>query len=260
MCSKVVVLLSFFIIISPVFAATSVSVTNIPSSIDQSQEFEVDTLLMCTGCTGDSYLRGVFYPSGTSYFGYTQDNAGKWVNVAGGSCTQYFKVATADLQEGSWSGKLKVKVDAESSLFSGPGDYVFKIGRYTTSCGSPVWSGETTITVTGPTPTPTAAPTSTPTPTPVNTHTPTPTPAKTPTLSPTKIVTPTPRATTVVIPDSTPTEMQVLGATDIPATESTAVQKKQLNPMIISSTLIGLGLGILSLVLVWQKRNAILNK
>lgn len=157
--------------------AVTVSSTNIPSSIDKDQEFEVDTKLVCSGCS-DSYLRAVFYPSGTNYFGYTQTNDGTWVNAPGGSCTQYFKVATGDLTEGSWSGKLKVKPDTANSAYGGPGDYLFKVGRYTGSCGSPTWSGETTITITGPSPTPTATntPTSTPTSVPSATATLTPTP------------------------------------------------------------------------------------
>lgn len=259
MCSKLALLLAVLFLTTPVFAATSVSFSNAPTSVDQAQEFELDAVLTCTSCTGDSFLRGVFYPNGTSYFGYTQDTAGNWINVSGGSCTQYFKVATSDLKDGSWSGKLKVKVDAESSLFSGPGDYLFKIGRYTTSCGSPTWSSEITIAISGPTATPTPAPTSTPTPTPGSTSTPTstptkiPTPTKAPTSTPVKIPTATPQATISATP-------VVLGAIDPTATPEAMPQNKPLNPIIMSLSFVGIGLGILSLALVWQKRNAILDK
>ena len=169
----------FFFVPSFVFAAAQVSISNLPLAIDQSQEFEIDINFSCPGC-GDSYLRGVFYPSGSSYFGYTQDNAGNWSNAPGGSCITYFKIAELSLTpEGSFSGKLKFKPDTGSSYYSGPGEYLFKIGRYTPSCGSPsVWSQEATIAITGPTPTPTQAPTS------ATTSTPTPTPTKTPTAIP----------------------------------------------------------------------------
>ena len=169
-----------------VFAATQVlSTDNIPLTIDQSQEFDVGIIFTCSNCTTDSYLRGVFYPSGSSYFGYTQDNNGNWSNAAGGNCTTYFKIAQTDLsKDGTWSGKLKVKPDKESTYYNGPGEYLFKVGRYTPSCSSAsVWSTESTIAITGPTPTPTPAPTNTPTPTstPVPTSTPTPKPTLTPT-------------------------------------------------------------------------------
>jgi len=142
-------------------SAASISISNTPLSIDQSQDFEIDVGFSCSGC-GDSYIRGVFYAFGkTSYFGYIFDNNGVWSNAPGGNCTTYFKIAKEDLTaEGSWSGKLKFKPDKDSSYYSGPGEFSFKLGRYTPSCSSPsVWSNEVTIAITGPTPTPTAAPT-----------------------------------------------------------------------------------------------------
>lgn len=202
-----------------IFAATSISFTNAPLTIDQSQEFEVDVVLLCPGCSSDSYIRGVFYPSGTSYFGYTQNNAGAWVNAPGGSCTEYFKIATTDLEEGSWSGKIKVKPDIENSYYASPGEYLFKIGRYTGSCsGSPTWSSETTISISGPTPTSTATPTQAPTMTPIPTHTPVPTATSTPipTNTPTRKPTPSLNVaspTNVPILTPAPTET-VLGAQD----------------------------------------------
>lgn len=175
----------------------SLSIGDTPSTIDQSQEFQVDIDFSCPNCTSDSYLRGVFYPSGSSYFGFTQDNNGNWTNATGGNCTAYFKITQLDLnQEGTWSGKLKVKPDIENSYYIGPGEYLFKVGRYTSSCGSPLWSVEKTIAVSGPTPTPvpTLTPTDTPTPKPTPTNTPTPTPK--PTLSPTPKPTQKPTPTT----------------------------------------------------------------
>jgi len=155
--------------------AAELSTGNIPATIEQSQEFEIDINLSCPGC-GDSYLRGVFYPSGNKYFGFTQDNLGNWSNAPGTNCTTFYKISKSNLTaEGTWNGKVKFKPDAESSNYSGPGDYLFKVGRYTPSCGSPsVWSSEATIAITGPTPTP--SPTTTPSSTPITSPTKTPTP------------------------------------------------------------------------------------
>src|SRR3989344_6446076 len=154
--------------LSPSFAV-SLSVDSFPSSIDQTEEAEVGVTLLCSGCK-DSYLRGVFYPTGTSYFGYTQDNAGAWSNAPASGCTTFFKVEQADFTEGSWSGTLKIKPDKDSSYYKGPSEYFFKVGRYTSSCGSAAWSEDVIIAISGPTPT--SAPTNTPKPTK------TPTPAK----------------------------------------------------------------------------------
>jgi hypothetical protein len=186
-------------LVNPVIAATQISVSDIPLTIDQANNFEVSILFACSSCTSDSYLRGVFYPSGSSYFGYTQDNSGNWSNAAGGSCTSYYKILLSDLsKEGTWSGKLKVKPDIENGFYNGPGEYLFKVGRYTPSCGSPIWSSEATVAITGPTPTPTNTPTSVPT------STPTVAPTNTPTLTPTKTPTPT------LKPPASPTPKEIL--------------------------------------------------
>lgn len=251
----VVIWIFTFLFLIPVSAATFVSVGSEPATSDQSQEFELDVGLNCTSCTGDSYLRGVFYTGGTSYFGFTQVSGGGWVNASGGSCTQYFKVATSDLVEGSWSGKLKVRPDAESSLYSGPGEYLFKVGRYTGSCGSPTWSDEMTIAITGPTSTPTPHPTNTPTPTPIHTPTPTPTKAPTTTKSPTPTPTPEPPSDDITASDeSISASPIVLGAVQAGASVSAVHQESADRQLMLSLALIGSGLAILSFAFVLKVR------
>jgi hypothetical protein len=169
-------------------SSQSLSISDIPLTIDQLQEFELGTTFLCPNCTSDSYLRGVFYPSGSSYFGFTKDNSGNWNNAAGGNCTTYFKIAQTDFsKEGTWSGTLKVKPDITNPYYNGPGEYLFKVGRYTSSCGSPLWSGEVTIAITGPMSTPTPVPTDTQAPAATSV------PTSTPTLKAT--ATPTPKLT-----------------------------------------------------------------
>ena len=230
-----------------VSAATSISFSSIPATIDQSQEFEADVALICTGCTSDSFIRGVFYPSGTSYFGYTQNNTGMWINASGSSCSEYFKIASTDLVEGSWSGKIKFKPDIENSFYSNPGEFLFKIGRYTGSCGTPTWSSEKTITITGPTATPTntPVPTNTPTNTPVptTTNTPIPTKTSTPTSTPTPKATPTIELTPTLVLSPTG---EVLGAQD---------EKPPNNkPYIIALLFISVGCALLAAVFVIKNR------
>jgi hypothetical protein len=223
-----VLFLFCFSFVNSVFAAAQLSIDNPPLTIDQLQEFEANINFFCSGCS-DSYLRGVFYPSGSSYFGYTQDNSGNWSNSPGGSCLTYFKIAKTDLTpEGSWSGKLKFKPDINNSYYSGPGEYLFKVGRYTTSCGSPsIWSPEVTIAITGPSPTPTPAPTSTPTPTSSPTSAPTPTRTPTPTLKPS--VSPTPKT---ILPTDVLGESTQSGE----IISNNSIQSSDNNPLIANET------------------------
>jgi hypothetical protein len=245
----------FLSICTSVCAATSVSFTGIPSTVDQEQEFEADVMLVCTGCTSDSFIRGVLYPSGSSYFGYTQTNSGVWVNAPGGSCTEYFKIAPSDLKEGSWSGKLKFKPDSANAFYTSQGEYLFKIGRYTASCGTPTWSTETTIAITGPTNTPSPTPTSTPANTPTHTTVPTntvaPTKSPNPTVSPTVKPSITSASTTtseaMVSPtiDPSPTDA-VLGISDPPPSTN--------KPYIIALLFISMGCALLAAVFVVKNR------
>lgn len=190
----------YFLLPQNIFAAT-LSIQNTPSSVNQSDEFSVDVSLGCSGCA-DSYLRGVFYDSGTSYFGYTQDNSGNFSNAPGSNCTTFFKIAQSDLVSGSWSGKIKFKPDSSSAYFKGSGEYSFKVGRYTSSCSSPsVWSQEVVIDIVGPTSTPTSAPSATPNFSP--TKTPTPYLSTASTLTPKTISKAVKSASTVARKDST---------------------------------------------------------
>lgn len=238
-------ILLYFIFTANTFAV-SLSISGVPASVDQSQEFQINVSLTCSGCS-DSYLRGVFYPSGISYFGYTQDNNGNWSNAPGGSCTTFFKVSQSDLQTGSWSGTIKFKPDKDSSYYNGPGEYSFKVGRYsyTSSCGSsPTWSDEKIIAITGPTPSPTQVPISTPT----NTQTPTPTLTNTPTLTPT----PTKKPTKTPYPTiaDTSSVSAVLGQ----STNSSSNNPKESNNLEIASASenilpkIFIGLGVIFLI------------
>jgi hypothetical protein len=153
-------LLLFFTAASPAFAL-SLDFSQVPSSVDQNQEFTVDVNLSCSSCS-DSYLRGVFFHSGTNYFGFTKNNAGDWINAPGSLAASYYQVAKDEVKEGSWSGKLAVKPDPADSAFIGPGNYFFKIGRYT-SGGSVTWAAAVPISISGPPPTSSPAPTSRPT-------------------------------------------------------------------------------------------------
>jgi hypothetical protein len=265
-----------FFVVLPVIQAVSVTSAGIPSTIDQSADFTFDVMLSCKGCDG-SYLRGVFYPSGISYFGFTQNKEGNWTNASGGNCTEYYLVGQSDLSlEGTWSGTLKVKPDMESPLYSGPGEYLFKVGRYTEKCGSPTWSQEVAISITGPTHTPTQTPsptvTHTVTPNPTNTQIPTQTPTKTPTPGVSHATTPTVRQTQKITVSPTkklsavPTisddgkimtsisdmPESVLGVTSDTVVASVSAELTRKKILIITLSFIGSGLAVLTTALVYK--------
>jgi hypothetical protein len=251
------------VFVFPVFAATNVSIVQMPASVDERGQVEVDVVLTCTGCS-DSYLRGVLYPEGTKYFGFTQNRSGVFTNVAASKCTEYFKITSTDLVEGTWSGRLVMQPDRESSFYVGPGEYFLKVGRYTGSCSSPTWSAEMTLAITGPTPTPTLTPTQTPAPTV--------TPTFTPTISSTPLIlsrAPVPSATRFLSPTPQLDERDeifeevsslsaVLGLSSLPSSSSSEKRDREAHypwrSFAIAFACISLGCALLTGVLVWIKR------
>ncbi len=242
---------SFFL--PAVLAATGVTIANVPESIDKDQEIEIDIRLTCDGCTSDSYLRGAFVGSGTNYFGFTQNNSGAWTNASGTNCTEYYKVRVDQLSEGSWSGKLKLKPDGASSYYQGPGQYTLKVGRYTGGCGSPTWSNEVPVSITGTTSTPTPAPSATPTNSPV--YTPTSTSTRTPTPTRTKTPTPTPEKAESTTSPTSARDVSVLGDVSKPSSDQTSSRSaSHIRAFAVAFALVASGLGMLAAVLIWQKR------
>jgi hypothetical protein len=184
---------------SPSFAVT-ITVQNVPTSITQEQEFEVDIELTGAQTNSTNYLRGAFAHenSSTSYFGWTysyrkESSSSEWYE---GNPLDAKKFSAIDINaEGKWSGKLKVKPNLQDSAFKGKGNYNFKVGRYTESGNGPDWSNTMSVFIHAPDPTPT----------PTVTHTPTPTPTKVPTSTPTLTPTRTPTPTKVPTPTKSPT-------------------------------------------------------
>ena len=207
-----------FLIFPKKVNALTVSFSNLPSTINIGDEVPITVNLECSGC-GDSYFRGVFYESGTNYFGVTQNNVGEWIGTSTDK-TRYFFVSKNDVINATWSGQLKMKVEFDDSTWSGPKNYFFKIARYTSSNSGANWTGESSLYINGstPTPIPTASPTNTPTPSPIPTPKPTPTksatpkPTITPTIKPKESDKPMSLNRDIKINEETPTGM-VAGAT-----------------------------------------------
>ena len=251
----------FFIFPQNVWAMT-LSVSNLPSEINFNQEVDVTLDFSCSGCGDYSYMRGVFFPSGTNYFGLTQNNSGSWIGTSTDR-SLYFAISKTDLIEASWSGKIKVKPDIEDSAYLGTGEYIFKVGRYTSANDSSAdWSNELLTKIIGPTASPTQSPTNPPTVEPtqvstiISTKSPSPIATKSPTPKPTVTSKPTAESETTDEPES---DVQLIE--NIPAKSPqgmVAGAKTENKSKLLASLLIFSGMGFLGYVgyLLYNMRNA----
>jgi hypothetical protein len=261
-CAALLVLLIFP---RPAQAARSMTITGNKTSL--ANEDEITVTASVSGFTqGETiYVKGAFNKEGSSnYFGFTKkDN--DWIKNSETTSNQ--KQIIPDL----WDGTLISKSDFSDSGFVGEGDYLYKMGFYYMTGGGSLssvnWS-ENLLTVhlkpPGPTPTETPTPTHTPTPAPTAILTSTPIPTTTPikstiqtVISPKKIPTSTPAPSIPGSSDSVSESGQVAGAQAQPTPTMAAEDSAQTAPipLIISLLFVGIGLALLSGVLVWKKRN-----
>lgn len=250
---------AFLLAAFPVFAVDF----SIANPAINGQVISVDAALAdvtATNCPDNHcYLQGVLRPATSSkYFGETLNTQNNWIDYISSPDTEYIKTNfyAADIQMSSWSAKLNMRFKIDDPTYQGPGNYDLKIRRYTGKSSSFAQESNTltiSLTVAMPTTTSTPAPTGTPVPTPEPTVTPIRTPTPVQTKTPTPAVKPTPTATPIASASA------VLGVTDSPATASVMAQRDtapSVKPLIISLLLVGIGCAILSLVLVWKKRDS----
>ena len=138
-------------------------VSEVPSEVGQGSEFEVRVDFNTEKKNTDYYLRAVFFhpEAATKYFGATFNGA-DWYSGKPSPIDhlRFLRITTSE--EGSWSGKLKARVD-EGMTDRGSGVYKFKVGRYTSGGSGPEWSdNEMEVRLVLPSLMPTATPTSKP--------------------------------------------------------------------------------------------------
>ncbi len=176
--------LLFFIFQNKTFAATF-TFSNTPSSIQDNQSFSVNVSLSINGSSGNIYyIKGDFASvnSSTSYLGFTKDNFGNWYN--GKPTLDYTKLFKITMDSSNqWSGAISFKPDASDSGYKGPGNYNFKLRRYTSTGNSYTWSDATVQLAITSSSTPTPTPTPTPIPVPTSKSSSSPTPTESPATS-----------------------------------------------------------------------------
>lgn len=241
-----------FLAVTPALAV-SVTMSTPSASFDQNQELEIDVLLSCNNCA-DSYLRGVLYETGDSYFGLTLNNNQERVGVSSDR-TKYYKVAKEELVESTWSGKIKLTVDRDNPFYKGPGNYSVKVGRYTASSGSSAtWSDAYFVNITGPTPSQSPSPSPSSSPSPSPSLSPTPAPSKS--VSPSHSPSPLPSISSTPSPqvDNVLGESVNLGTPELSPPSSqpqpSPSQIPQTKPPTFSNTKIGLGIALTGVLLL----------
>lgn len=125
--------------------SSSFSISNTLSQVNSNQSFTLSVILSLPGSPDSTfYLKGAFKKADSSnYFGLTRVS-GSWIKNGSTYSNQY--PITTD-SSGNWSGNLEVQPDSEDSGFTGSGDYIFKVGRYTSTGSGPTWSNESTINI-----------------------------------------------------------------------------------------------------------------
>lgn len=124
-------------------SSSSFTISNIPSELDSNKTFSASVnLLLSSNPDTKFYLKGAFKKGeSTNYFGHTKVN-GSWVKN-GSSYSDQYSITTDS--SGNWSGSLDIQIDAFDSGYTGSGDYIFKVGRYSSLGSGPTWSDEKSI-------------------------------------------------------------------------------------------------------------------
>lgn len=195
----------FFFVVHTNALAASITITSQQPQINPLDEYSVNVHVAINALNGKIYyLRGIFHlPGSANYCGFTW-NGSNWYSSPIGNGNNFLPIT---INNNSWDGILKAKIDTTDSGCSTSGVYNFKILRYTGS--SSAANDETTteqqvmITI----------PTSVPSQTPTVTQMPSPTTSSIVTAKPTVTSTPKTSSTTKYLSSTqspTPTAYVVL--------------------------------------------------
>lgn len=120
---------------------STLTISNASSSINSDESFKITAAINSTPNT-NFYLKGAFKKSNSSnYFGFTKINS-DWIKNNESFSKQ---LAITTDAAGSWNGEVEIKTDPDDSGFTGSGDYLFKVARYSSSGSGLTWSNEVNI-------------------------------------------------------------------------------------------------------------------
>lgn len=198
------VFISFYFYFLEASNAAGLTLSSNQSSINSNDEFNVNINFFISSPNGTTYyLRGAFYQTVGNYCGFTW-NGSNWYNGPYSVNNSWQQLLPITVNQGSWSGQLKTRMDTSDGNCQTSGNYYFKVQRYTAG-GSSSFDEQNALSLVASIPTPTPIPTSTPTLKPSDTPIPTSTPTtvKTPTPTVFKQTSPTIKITSDVLSEST---------------------------------------------------------
>jgi hypothetical protein len=256
-------------IVFPVYASSSISLSNGQSDLTPDQELLVNISINISQ-NKDYFLRGEFHKAGsTNYCGYTWNGTG-WYNGPFTTNNGWLNLLKVTVVSSSWSGILKSKIDPSDPGCRENGIYNFRVQRYTEagSAGDDD-QNEISVNMIFPSPTPTTIPTEKPVPTvmpsPIPTPVPTGKPLNTPLPASPLLYSPTPVLIVSEVtktPDDKSNNPGTVSA--LLANSGDVLGKTQINHSLsdnsgdskilgITLAFIGAGLALLTFVLVYQK-------
>lgn len=131
-------LISLIFLINPYLAFAEFTFTLPKNSYIATEEIEANVLLILQNQANKTYyLEGSFKEENSnSYFGLIWNDT-EWVKYTASNFTTLKQITTNE--EGKWEGIIKSRIDKENNSYSGTGNYIFQIRRFTTA-GSASWS------------------------------------------------------------------------------------------------------------------------
>lgn len=189
-----------------VSAAIDVRFSDPPTHITQAQPFALAVTVSGASSSSEYYLRGVFFKEGTTqYFGKTLNQQGNWHDQST-EHQGFYQVI------GNGSVTVQFQPDPDSTHYQGPGQYYFKIGRYTAG-GSVTWSTQVAnLEIVPPTPTPEPSLAASPQPSPSPSLEPSPNPTPNPSLP---TASPSPSPTVAPTSSASPTIMSGISISEV---------------------------------------------
>lgn len=198
-------ILFLLLLASPVYAKISLNIDNFTPEEDY---YSVDAHIEGSASDSAYYVQAMFTkPDGANYLGFTWSRNGDWFKYNSSPDPDFIK-ANFPLLNGSQVRKILLKPDQDDTGYTGPGEYLLKLKRYTGNSGSGEYSNTLIVQLTQATSTPEPTPTTTSTPTPTKfaeSVEPTPTPTRSPTQVPTRVPTKTPTYAVT----ATPTQIHI---------------------------------------------------
>src|SRR5437868_8160664 len=141
-------ILLYFLILLPTTVRADFNITTDSTTITADNEILAHVTLNLQGQANKQYfLEAAIKKDGSSnYFGQTW-NDNDWVKYSSSNFSNLKSITTDD--QGKWGGDIRAKLDTSSNLFTGNGNYIFQLKRFTSAGSSSYSDNSVTLAVAG---------------------------------------------------------------------------------------------------------------